>query len=167
MPRIQTITPCLWFDHQAQEAAQFYCSVFERSRITHVSHYGKAGFEFHGRPEGSVMSVVFELDGQGFTALNGGPVFTFNEAVSLQVHCRNQAELDHYWNALGFGGPRKAQQCGWLKDRFGLSWQIVPQSLAQMMCDPDPSRSQRVMQALLGMKKLDIDQLQRAFDGKS
>jgi len=167
MPRIQTITPCLWFDHQAHEAAQFYCSVFEQSHITHVSHYGKAGFDIHGRPEGSVMSVVFELDGQGFTALNGGPLLTFNEAISLQVHCRGQAELDHYWNALGFGGPPEAQQCGWLKDRFGLSWQIVPQCLTPMICDPDPARSQRVMQALLGMKKLDIATLQRAFDGQS
>lgn len=120
MQRIQTITPCLWFDHQAQEAAQFYCSIFEGSRITHVSHYGKAGFEFHGRPEGSVMSVVFELDGQAFTALNGGPAFTFNEAISLQVHCRTQAELDHYWNALGLAarhrpsnaaGSRTASAC--------------------------------------------------------
>lgn len=167
MQRIQTITPCLWFDHQAHEAAQFYCSIFEHSRITHVSHYGKAGFEFHGRAEGSVMSVAFELDGQGFSALNGGPAFTFNEAVSLQVHCRTQAELDHYWNALGFGGPKQAQQCGRLKDRFGLSWQIVPHTLAQMMCDPDPARSERVMQVLLGMKKLDIATLQRAFDARS
>ncbi|RBL65527.1 VOC family protein, partial [Pseudomonas sp. MWU13-2625] len=109
----------------------------------------------------------FELDGQGFSALNGGPAFTFNEAVSLQVHCRTQAELDHYWSALGFGGPKQAQQCGWLKDRFGLSWQIVPHTLAQMMCDPDPARSERGMQALLGMKKLDIATLQPPFDPRS
>lgn len=167
MPRIQKLTPCLWFDDQAEAAAQFYCSVFEHSTITAITRYGQAGFEFHGRPEGSVMTVSFELDGQGFTALNGGPVFRFNEAVSFQVNCHNQFEVDHFWNALSVGGDPQTQQCGWLKDKFGLSWQIVPVVLTDMMKDPDTAKSQRVMQALLHMKKLDIAALERAFNGQS
>ncbi|WP_347905837.1 VOC family protein [Pseudomonas purpurea] len=167
MSRIQKLTPCLWFDDQAEAAAQFYCSVFEHSTITAITRYGAAGFEFHGRPEGSVMTVSFELDGQSFTALNGGPVFRFNEAISFQVNCHNQFEVDHFWNALSVGGDPQAQQCGWLKDRFGLSWQIVPIALTDMMKDPDTAKSQRVMQALLRMKKLDIAILERAFNGQS
>ncbi len=159
------IAPCLWFDDQAEQAADFYTSVFPDSRITAVSRYGKAGFEIHGRRPGSVLTVAFELDGQPFTALNGGPVFNFNEAISLQVSCDSQQEIDHYWERLSAGGDERAQQCGWLKDRFGVSWQVVPAALPEMMTDPDPARSERVMVALLRMKKLDLEQLRRAHAG--
>ncbi|HET7776205.1 MAG TPA: VOC family protein [Azospira sp.] len=162
---LQKITPCLWFDSEAEAAARHYCSIFPNSRILAVSHYGEAGYEIHGRPAGSVLTVAFELEGQAFTALNGGPVFTFNEAVSLQVNCATQAELDHYWNRLAAGGDPTAQQCGWLKDKYGLSWQVVPAALAAMMADPDGARSDRVMAALLQMKKLDLAALQRAYAG--
>jgi predicted 3-demethylubiquinone-9 3-methyltransferase (glyoxalase superfamily) len=158
----QRIAPCLWFDHEAEEAARFYTAVFGNSRIVAITRYGEAGHEIHGRRAGSVMTVVFELDGQRFTALNGGPVFTFNEAISLQVDCATQAEVDHYWQVLSAGGDERAQQCGWLKDRFGVSWQIVPTVLPELLADPDPARSQRVFQAMLQMKKLDIGQLMRA-----
>jgi predicted 3-demethylubiquinone-9 3-methyltransferase (glyoxalase superfamily) len=127
-PVVQRITPCLWFDDQAQEAAEFYTAIFRNSRIIKIARYGEAGREAHGRPPGSVMTVAFELDGQAFTALNGGPIFKFNEAVSLQINCEAQEEVDHYWNALSKGGDDQAQQCGWLKDKFGLSWQVVPDS---------------------------------------
>jgi predicted 3-demethylubiquinone-9 3-methyltransferase (glyoxalase superfamily) len=142
----QRITPCLWFDDQAEEAATLYTSIFPGSRIVTVSRYGEAGREVHGRPPGSVMVVAFELEGQAFTALNGGPVFKFNEAISLQVSCRTQEEVDHYWEKLSHGGDEQAQQCGWLKDRYGLSWQIVPVALMEMMADPDPVKAGRVMQ---------------------
>ncbi|MDI2590710.1 VOC family protein [Pseudomonas sp. N3-W] len=165
MTRIQKLTPCLWFDNQAEAAATFYCSVFENSKITAITHYGKAGFEFHGRPDGSVMTVSFELDGQSVTGLNGGPVFTFSEAISLQVNCLDQAEVDHFWNALS-AHPQN-EQCGWVKDKFGLSWQIIPVLLMDMLKDPDPAKSQRAMQAMLQMKKIDIATLQRAFAGQS
>jgi predicted 3-demethylubiquinone-9 3-methyltransferase (glyoxalase superfamily) len=167
MQRFQKITPCLWFDDQAEEAAKFYCSVFDHSRITATTYYGHAGFEFHGRPEGSVMTVSFELDGHSFTGLNGGPVFKFSEALSLQVNCHNQEEVDHFWGTLGAGGVPQAQQCGWLKDKYGLSWQIVPVAMLEMLKDPDTKKSQRAMEAMLQMKKLDIAALQRAFDGES
>jgi len=153
------ITPCLWFDTEAEEAASFYTSVFPGSKIGAVSHYGEGG----PRPEGMVMTVEFELDGQAFTALNGGPEFTFNEAISFQVSCKDQNEVDAYWNALsecGEEGP-----CGWLKDRFGVSWQIVPTALPKLLGDADRERSQRVMQAMLGMKKIEIDELERAAAG--
>jgi predicted 3-demethylubiquinone-9 3-methyltransferase (glyoxalase superfamily) len=163
--RLQTITPCLWFDTQAEEAAQFYCSIFRNSRILRISRYGEAGHEIHGKPAGSVLTVAFELDGQTFTALNGGPVFKFNEAISFQVSCETQPELDHYWDSLCAGGNEQAQQCGWLKDRFGLSWQIVPAVLPDMMSDADPRKTDRVMAALLKMKKLDIAALKRAYEG--
>jgi predicted 3-demethylubiquinone-9 3-methyltransferase (glyoxalase superfamily) len=162
---IQKISPCLWFDHQAEEAARFYCSVFPRSRIVGISRYGEAGQEIHGRPVGSVMTVVFELDGQTFTALNGGPNFSFSEAISLQVFCDTQAELDRYWGQLSTGGDEAAQMCGWLKDQYGLSWQIVPTSLAAMMMDTDSRKTDRVMTALLQMKKLDVAALGRAYGG--
>lgn len=165
MPSIQRIAPCLWFDDQAEEAVAFYISIFANSRIVSLSRYGEAGHEFHGRPPGSVMTVAFELDGQAFTALNGGPVFRFNEAVSLQVNCESQAEVDHYWDALGAGGDAGAQQCGWLKDRYGLSWQIVPTVLPEMLSDPGTHKTQRVMSALLQMKKLDIAELRKAYAG--
>lgn len=163
--RLQKITPCLWFDTQAEAAARFYCSIFENSRILRISHYGEAGYDTHGMPPGSVLTVAFELAGQAFTALNGGPVFKFNEAISWQVSCADQEELDRYWAQLSAGGDPKAQQCGWLKDRFGMSWQIVPATLADMMNDPDAEKTGRVMHALLQMKKLDIAQLQRAYRG--
>jgi len=166
MPMHQRITPCLWFDSQAQEAAHLYTAIFPASRITHVSRYGEAGREVHGRPAGSVMVVAFELDGQPFTALNGGPVFRFNEAISLQVHCDTQDEIDHYWTRLAAGGDERAQQCGWLKDRYGLSWQVVPSRMAEWMADLDPRRSERVMNAVLTMKKLDLAALEAAFAGR-
>lgn len=152
MSRIQRITPCLWFDDQAEQAVAFYTAIFPNSRIGAVSHYGEAGQEIHGRSPGSVMTVAFELDGVAFTALNGGPLFKFSEALSLQVNCDNQAEIDHYWERLSAGGPVEAQQCGWLKDRFGLSWQIVPAVLTDLIAGPATAASQRLMQALLGMK---------------
>ena len=160
--KIQRISPCLWFDHQAEDAARFYTGIFPNSRIVSVSRYGKAGHEIHGRPPGSVMVVAFELDGQSFTALNGGPVFKFNEAVSLQVNCETQEEIDHYWEKLGAGGDPKAQQCGWLKDRYGLSWQIVPTIMGELFKGDATPKSERAMSAMLEMKKLDIAALQRS-----
>jgi predicted 3-demethylubiquinone-9 3-methyltransferase (glyoxalase superfamily) len=159
---MQKINPCLWFDDQAEEAANFYTSIFRNSGIKKISRYGKAGFEFHGKPEGSVMTVEFELDGQTFTALNGGPTFKFNEAISFQVFCKTQDEVDHYWEHLSQDGDGQAQQCGWLKDKFGVSWQIVPEILGELIGTGDSEKSQRVMQALLQMKKLDIAMLKSA-----
>jgi len=159
------IAPCLWFDNQAEDAAKFYTGIFKNSRIVTISHYPKAGFEVHHRPAGSVLTVLFELEGQSFTALNGGPQFKFNEAISLQVSCASQEEIDYYWNALGKGGDEKAQQCGWMKDKFGVSWQVVPASLAEMIADPDPVKSARVFSAIMPMKKMDLAALQRAYAG--
>jgi predicted 3-demethylubiquinone-9 3-methyltransferase (glyoxalase superfamily) len=159
MARIQRITPCLWFDDQAEPAANFYISVFPNSRITAISHYGEAGFDIHHRPAGSVLTVTFDLDGQSLMGLNGGPVFKFTEAISLMVACDTQDEIDRYWNRLGEGGDPRAQQCGWLKDRYGLSWQIVPSIMSTLMTGPG---SNRVMAALMPMKKLDIAALQAA-----
>ncbi|TXS44777.1 VOC family protein [Streptomyces sp. t39] len=156
MPRI---TPNLWFDTQGKEAAEFYVSVFPDSRITHVSYYGEAG----PRPAGTVLTVDFVLDGQPFTAINGGPDFTFGEAVSFLVDCADQAEVDHYWSRLGEGGQEGP--CGWLKDRYGLSWQVVPAVLGELLEDPDPARAQRAMTAMLGMHKLDAAALRAAADG--
>ena len=163
MPPIQKITPCLWFDDQAAQAAKFYTEIFKNSRINKVSRYGKEGYEIHHRPEGSVMTVAFELDGQAFTAVNGGPVFKLNEAISFQVDCATQEEVDYYWEKLSEGGDEKAQQCGWLKDKYGLSWQIVPRVLVEMLNDPDAKKSQRVMAAMLKMKKIEIETLKRAY----
>ena len=166
MPSVaQKITPCLWFDSQAQEAAEFYTAIFRNSKITKISRYGEAGREAHGQPPGSVMTVAFELDGQAFTALNGGPIFKFNEALSLQINCETQEEVDHYWNALSKGGDAAAQQCGWLKDKYGLSWQVVPRALVEMITDPDPQKAGRVMEAMLKMKRIDIAQVKRAYAG--
>lgn len=162
---LQKITPCLWFDTQAEDAAQFYCAIFPNSQILQISRYGKAGYEIHRKRAGSILTVSFELDGQAFTALNGGPEFRFNPAISFQVACDNQPELDRYWDALSAGGEEQAQQCGWLQDRYGVSWQIIPTGLPAMMCDADSRKSERVMDALLQMKKLDIAKLQQAFDG--
>ena len=167
MVTTQRISPCLWFDDQAEEAARFYAGIFRNSRIVAVTRYGSAGFEIHGRPAGSVMTVVFELDGQSFTALNGGPAFTFTEAISLQVHCATQEEVDYYWEKLSAGGDPKAQQCGWLKDRFGLSWQVVPNGMEEMLADPESAGAQRAMNALLRMKKLDVAELRRAYAGSA
>jgi predicted 3-demethylubiquinone-9 3-methyltransferase (glyoxalase superfamily) len=153
---MQKITPCLWFDTEGEEAAQFYTSLFPNSRIVDVTRYGSAG----PRPEGSVMTVDFELDGQRFIALNGGPQFKFNEAISLEVDCENQEEVDKYWNALtddGEEGP-----CGWLKDKYGVSWQIVPRMLIELISDPDQEKAQRVIAAMLEMQKIEIDELERA-----
>jgi predicted 3-demethylubiquinone-9 3-methyltransferase (glyoxalase superfamily) len=153
---MQRITPCLWFDTEGEDAATFYTSLFSNSRITNISRYGSAG----PRAEGTVMTVEFELDGQPFVALNGGPDFTFNEAVSFQVDCESQEEVDRLWSALSEGGEEGP--CGWLKDRFGVSWQIIPRALPRLLGDPDREKSQRVMQAMLRMKKIEVDELERA-----
>ena len=163
--QVQKINPCLWFDDQAEEAVAFYTSIFPNSSIVNVSRYGEAGYEHHRKPAGTVMTVAFELDGQAFTALNGGPMFKFNEAISFQVNCETQTEVDHYWGELSKGGDEKAQMCGWLKDKYGVSWQIVPRDLIEMINDPDTEKSQRVMQAILQMKKIDIEKLKRAYAG--
>jgi len=159
------IRPLLWFDTQAEDAARFYTSVFKNSRITNVTRYGTAGHEVHHKPAGSVMTVEFELDGAPLRALNGGPEFKFNEAVSLEVHCETQEEIDYYWEKLGAGGDPKAQVCGWLKDRFGLSWQVVPTAMEELFADEKSPGYQRAMEAMLKMKKLDIEELRRAYDG--
>jgi predicted 3-demethylubiquinone-9 3-methyltransferase (glyoxalase superfamily) len=161
----QRITPCLWFDHQAEEAANYYVGIFPNSRVTAVTRYPNAGQEVHHQKAGSVMVVAFELDGQSFTALNGGPIFTFNEAVSLQVNCKTQDEIDYYWNKLGAGGDPKAQQCGWLKDRYGLSWQVAPQGMETMLKDAASAGANRAMSAMMNMKKIDMEALERAFAG--
>ena len=167
MATVQKVTPCLWFDDQAEEAARFYTSIFPNSRITLVTRYGPAGFEVHGRPAGSVMVVAFELEGSSFTALNGGPHFKFNEAISLQVNCRNQEEIDYFWDKLGAGGDPRAHQCGWLKDRYGLSWQVVPANMDEMFRDEKSAGAQRAMEAMLKMKKLDMHEIERAYEGKT
>ena len=160
--RIQRITPFLWFDDQAEEAAAFYTSIFKNSKITGTSRYGKQGAAVSGRPAGSVMTVTFELDGQEFVALNGGPLFKFTEAVSFVVRCESQDEVDYYWEKLSEGGDPKARQCGWLKDKYGVSWQVVPRVLDELLTDPDPEKSERAMKAMLQMIKIDIEALKRA-----
>jgi predicted 3-demethylubiquinone-9 3-methyltransferase (glyoxalase superfamily) len=164
MATLQRITPCLWFDGQAEAAVDFYTAVFPNSRVTAVSRYGEAGREIHGGQPGSVLTIAFELDGVAFTALNGGPHFKFNEAISLQVNCDTQQEIDHYWNRLTEGGAPQAQQCGWLKDRYGLSWQVVPSSMARLMTS-GADQADRVMGAVLKMKKIDIAELEHAYAG--
>jgi predicted 3-demethylubiquinone-9 3-methyltransferase (glyoxalase superfamily) len=141
MPPSQKITPCLWFDHEAENAAKFYTTIFKNSKITAISRYPDTGQEIHGKPAGSVLTVAFELNGQSFTALNGGPHFKFNEAVSFQIECETQEEVDYYWEKLGVGGPPEAQQCGWVKDKFGLSWQVIPKVLPELLNDPDTAKS--------------------------
>jgi predicted 3-demethylubiquinone-9 3-methyltransferase (glyoxalase superfamily) len=162
---MQAIMPCLWFDKEAEEAAKFYCSIFKNAKLGAVTRYGKEGHEIHGMPEGSVLTIEFSLGDNDFLALNGGPLFKFNEAVSFQVLCETQKEVDYYWEKLSAGGDPKAQQCGWLKDKFGLSWQVVPTVLAGLLYDKDPGKAGRTMNALLQMKKLDIAALQRAHAG--
>jgi predicted 3-demethylubiquinone-9 3-methyltransferase (glyoxalase superfamily) len=159
------IIPCLWFDNQAEDAAKFYTSIFRNSKIGKIGRYGKEGFEIHGGKEGTVMVVEFEIEGQTFTALNGGPIFKFTEAVSFQVMCDTQEEVDYYWERLTRGGDPNAQQCGWLKDKYGLSWQVVPKVLSELVGGSDPEKAGRAMNAMLQMKKFDIEKLQRAFDG--
>ena len=162
----QRITPCLWFDTQAEDAANYYVGIFRNSKVTLITRYGKEGFEVHHRPAGSVMAVQFELDGQTFTALNGGPQFKFNEAISFQVNCKDQAEIDYYWEKLGAGGDPRAQVCGWLKDKFGLSWQVVWPDMEKMFTQGDSAAAGRAMNAMLQMKKIDIAAMKRAYEGK-
>src|SRR4029450_8276559 len=157
---VQKITPCLWLDTQAEEAAKFYASVFKNSKVGKISRYGKEGFEIHGKKAGTVMTAEFEIEGQKFVALNGGPHFKFNEAVSFQVHCETQQEIDYFWSEPGKGGPRG--RCGWLKHKFGLSWQIIPKALPQMLMDENSDKAQRVMKSMLQMRKIDIAALKRA-----
>jgi predicted 3-demethylubiquinone-9 3-methyltransferase (glyoxalase superfamily) len=163
--RLTRIVPCLWFADQAEQAASFYTSIFRNSKIVSITRYGTAGFEIHQRPSGRVMTVDFELDGHTFTALNGGPVFTFNEAVSFQIICESQEEVDFYWEKLTADGDPKAQQCGWLKDQFGLSWQVVPEGMQEMLKAPESEAATRAMNAMLGMKKIDLGELKRAYKG--
>jgi len=164
MPSNQRIAPCLWFASEAEEAARFYVGIFPNSKVVKIARYGKAGFETHGQPEGTVLTVQFELNGQPFTALNGGPIFKFNEAVSLQIYVEDQKELDFYWDKLTAGGDPKAQVCGWLKDRYGLSWQVVPRKFVEWFGDPTPG-TERLMTALMKMGKLDIATLEKAYRG--
>ena len=159
------IAPCLWFDTQAEDAARYYVGIFPNSKIQKIARYGKAGFEQHQKKEGTVMTVQFELAGQTFTALNGGPNFKFNEAVSLQIYVDDQKELDYFWDKLTAGGDPSAQVCGWLKDKFGLSWQVAPAKMVEWFGDPD-EKSERAMSAMMSMKKLDIAALERAYAGK-
>jgi predicted 3-demethylubiquinone-9 3-methyltransferase (glyoxalase superfamily) len=161
------IVPCLWFDTQAEDAARFYTGIFKNSTIGTITRYSEAGREVHGRAAGTVMTVEFDLNGQKFTALNGGPHFKFNEAISFQIMCQNQQEVDHYWNKLSQGGDPSAQQCGWLKDKFGVSWQVVPTPLLEMLTDSDREKADRTMEAMLQMKKLDIAELERAYEGEA
>jgi predicted 3-demethylubiquinone-9 3-methyltransferase (glyoxalase superfamily) len=159
----QKINPCLWFDTEAEDAARFYCSVFKNSRLGKINRYVDEGQEIHGKQAGSVMAVEFEIDGQRFAALNGGPQFKFTEAISFQVHCDDQNEVDYFWEKLSEGGEEVA--CGWLKDKFGLSWQIVPKALFEMLSSADAARTKRVTKAFLQMKKFDIAALERAYAG--
>ncbi len=165
MATVQKITANLWFDKNAEEAVKLYTSVFKNSGTGRITRYGKEGKEIHGMSEGTVMTIQFWLEGQEFVALNGGPHFKFNEAVSFIVNCDNQEEIDYYWEKLSTGGDKQAQQCGWLKDKFGLSWQIAPKILPEMLADADPKKSQRVMKEMLQMKKIDIESLKRAYNG--
>mgnify|MGYP006197890487 CR=1 FL=1 len=164
---MQKITSNLWFDDQAEEAAKFYTSIFKNSSIGRITRYGKEGFEIHGKPEGAVMTVEFQIEGQDFVGLNGGPLFKFNEAISFIINCISQEEVDYYWEKLSVGGDENAQVCGWLKDQYGVSWQIVPTILNDMVQDHTDERAQRAMRAMLQMKKLDIEGLKRAYEGEN
>ena len=162
---MQKISTCLWFDSNAEEAVAFYTTIFKNSKIKDITHYAEAGKELHGKPAGTVLTIAFELEGREFIALNGGPMFKFTEAISLSVNCETQEEVDYYWERLRQGGDPQAQQCGWLKDKYGVSWQVVPTALQKMLTDPDPAKTERVMQALFPMKKLDLSALRRAYQG--
>ena len=164
MPKLPKITPFLWFDTQAEEAANFYVSIFKNSRIKGLARYDGETAQVAGRPKGSVMTVQFELDGQDFVALNGGPAFKFTEAISLVVNCESQDEIDHFWQRLSAGGQEV--ECGWLKDRFGLAWQIVPTDIEEMLQDKDPEKPKRVMAAVMKMKKLDMAEMRKAYEGR-
>ena len=163
---MQKISPCLWFDNNAEDAVQFYVSIFKNAKVDNVTRYGKEGYEIHKKKEGTVMTIDFEIEGQKFLALNGGPVFKFNEAISFQIYCDTQEEIDYYWEKLTEGGDKNAQVCGWLKDKFGVSWQVVPHVLIKMLQDKDSNKTERVMKAMLQMHKLDINALTKAYQGE-
>jgi predicted 3-demethylubiquinone-9 3-methyltransferase (glyoxalase superfamily) len=160
---MQKISPCLWFDDNAEDAVKFYASIFKNSKVGNVTRYGKEGYEIHKKKEGSVMTIDFEIEGQNFLALNGGPIFKFNEAISFHIYCDTQEEIDYYWGKLTEGGDKNAQVCGWVKDKFGVSWQVVPITLIKMLQDKDSKKTERVMSAMLQMHKLDIDALTKAY----
>ena len=160
---MQRISPCLWFDNNAEEAVQFYVSIFKNSKIGNVTHYGKEGYDIHKKKEGTVMTIDFEIEGQKFLALNGGPIFRFSEAISFQIYCETQDEVDYYWDKLTEGGDKNAQVCGWLKDKFGVSWQVVPNVLVKMLQDKDSKKTENVMRVMLQMQKLDINVLTKAY----
>jgi predicted 3-demethylubiquinone-9 3-methyltransferase (glyoxalase superfamily) len=166
MATMKKITSCLWFETEAEDAAKYYTSIFKNSKIGRIARYGKEGQEIHGGKEGAVLTIEFEIEGQQFLGLNGGPAFKFNEAVSFVINCDTQEEIDYYWEKLGKGGDPKAQVCGWLKDKFGLSWQVAPTIAANMLADSPNEKSERVMKAIMQMKKIDIKKLQDAYDGK-
>ena len=157
------ISPCLWFDNNAEEAVQFYVSIFKNSKVSNVTRYGKECYEIHKKKEGTVMTIDFEIEGQKFLALNGGPIFRFNEAISFQIYCETQDEVDYYWDKLTEGGDKNAQVCGWLKDKFGVSWQVVPNVLVRMLQDKDAKKTESVMRVMLQMQKLDINVLTKAY----
>jgi predicted 3-demethylubiquinone-9 3-methyltransferase (glyoxalase superfamily) len=159
---MQKLTTCLWFDRNAVEAVRFYTSIFKNSKITGITHYGQAGSEASGQPKGTVMTVAFQIDGQDFLALNGGPHFTFSPAISLIVNCESQSEIDELWEKLSEGGEKG--QCAWLTDKYGMSWQIVPTALSEMIQDSNEEKSERVMKALMQMKKIDVDALKQAYE---
>lgn len=163
---MQKISPCLWFDNNAEDAVQFYVSIFKNAKVDNVTRYGKEGYEIHKKKEGTVMTIDFEIEGQKFLALNGGPIFKFNEAISFQVYCDTQEEIDYYWEKLTEGGDKNAQVCGWLKDKFGVSWQVVPLVLIKMLQDKDSNKTERVMKAMLQMHKLDINALTKAYQAE-
>ncbi len=166
MPQLNPIVPCLWFDSQAEEAAQYYTGIFKTGRVTKITRYSEAGQETHGKTPGSVLTVEFELNGMKFTALNGGPHFKFNEALSLQIMCKDQAEVDYYWEKLTPGGDPSAQVCGWLKDKFGLSWQVIPEEMLALVEDQTKEAGKRAMVAMMKMKKLDLATVKAAYAGK-
>jgi predicted 3-demethylubiquinone-9 3-methyltransferase (glyoxalase superfamily) len=163
---MQKISPCLWFDNIAEDAVKFYASIFKNAKVGNVTRYGKEGYEIHKKKEGTVMTIDFEIEGQKFLALNGGPLFKFNEAISFQIYCDTQKEIDYYWQKLTEGGDKNAQVCGWLKDKFGVSWQVVPLILIKMLQDKDSNKTERVMKTMLQMNKLDINALTKAYHGE-
>jgi predicted 3-demethylubiquinone-9 3-methyltransferase (glyoxalase superfamily) len=164
--KIQKITPNFWFNMNAEEAVDFYMSVFKDGKIGRKTYYVKEGFEIHGMPEGTILTIDFQLEGQDFVALNGGDQFSFTEAVSFIINCDSQEEVDYYWDKLTEGGDEESQVCGWLKDKFGVSWQIVPVAMNDMFADPDTEKVERVMKVMLQMKKLDLAALQQAYEGR-
>ncbi|HSV57702.1 MAG TPA: VOC family protein [Variovorax sp.] len=167
MAKVHDIVPCLWFEDQAEEAARYYTGIFKSGKVNKVTRYSEVGHEIHGRPSGSVLTVEFEINGKAFTALNGGPQFKFNEAISLQVICEDQEEVDFYWEKLGAGGDPSAQVCGWLKDKYGLSWQVFPEEMLRLLEDQTKESGKRAMAAMMKMKKLDLAAVKAAYDGKT